>query len=206
MTSHQSKFGYRVGSLISGNFLPADVRTYLTKMLPQELRQHSNAVEFIKRVDEAAQNASENAKRVTPGQTKSDIEALSTAATRLCKALKPFTGASESFDTLQAHFDYQHPSPAPLSELLTRLSADLLALREGCTYAVDRIKPNAAVQPQKDAARWMVEIIIRAHVDLFGKKPPMRGWFEDFVKAAGDAASVPCGTGVIDEAVSRFNT
>lgn len=198
------KFGNRSGSIISGNFLSAADQSHLALLLPQKLRQHPNAAEFIRRVDEAAQNAAENAKRTTPGQTKDDVEALAKAATGLRKALQPFTGASESFDTLEANLLYLAPSGVELSDLLTRLSADLLSLRDGCNYTAGKIAPDGAVQPQKDAARWMAEMIVRAHVGTFDALPPQKSWFSIFVSKVGEMAGIPCGSGVVGDSVKGF--
>ena len=197
-------FGNRRGSLISGNFLSTKDHDHLALLLPEKLRQHPNAAEFIGRVDEAVQNASENVMHTTAGQIKGNVEALGKAATELRKALQPFTGTSESFDTLESHFDYLAPSGAALSELLTRLSVDLLSLRDGCNYTAGKITPDGAVQPQKDAARWMAEMIVRAHLYAFDELPPKRSWFSKFVADVGKKAGIPCGSGVVGDAVKVF--
>lgn len=198
------KFGNQSGSIISGNFLSADNHAHLALLLPAKLRQHPNAAEFIRCVDRAAQNASESASRTTPGQIKGNVEALGKAATELRQALQPFTGTSESFDTLEGHFDYLAPSEAALSELLTRINVDLLSLRDGCNYTASKITPDGAVQPQKYAARWMAEMIVRSHFQLFDALPPQRGWFSYFVSEVGEMANLPCGSGVVGEAVRGF--
>lgn len=159
---------------------------------------------------------------VPSGQVRYDLLSASHAAAEMQEALAPLADTSAVYDALDLRCRHlvlrarqqeepaatrpavpalANDAPPNLADLLTRIHADLQALRTATEYAVGRI--SSPRSSPKDRERALVKAIALSYRNHFGALPPQRSWFADALMAhIGDCLGVDIGHRIVGEVVA----
>lgn len=194
--------------------------------LPAKLRNRPEAGGFLSAVVEASSifySMYREGWKLTTAETRNSIESLEKVAHELQNALRRFSGGgSDEFDVLNAHFDYlvirnnergmpsadrpvvpPLPTATPeLDELLTRINTDLSALRTGCVYAANLIRPERNLAKGRELE--FATAIANCFKTSFGELPPKRGTFAPFVDEVGRYLCLNIGPAITAAAVESL--
>jgi hypothetical protein len=206
-----------VAALLAARNGQKDVRELLKDealrlLLPERLRGHRAAPDFLLDVVDACVEVSESLLSHDghrPERTRDELLDVCSAASATLSALQALSDGSDAFEVLAGHAEHLRQRteppmlPAELPELpvlLTRIRDDLRVLRQATKHAADRcaLDRNAP----KGAERVLVRMIVASFAMHFEEPPPQRGWFaDDLCKYLGDALGIVVGWRAVGEVV-----
>lgn len=217
--------------LLGGFVEPVPVHLAALRLfLPAKLREHAHADAFLQAVADALALVADM-RNGSPDQTADEardrVRAIEAAARRMVAALHPLStsaNARTSFDAMSAHYEYMAwrarvpgpedsdrptvpalppDAPTTLAQLLTRIELDLRTLEATCGATAGAINP-AQRRQEKAYERRLAALIAEAHIEHFGSKPPVRGWFAAFVAEAGAVIFLDIGQRIVGEVVRGY--
>jgi hypothetical protein len=201
----------------------------MLQLLPEDLRTHGNAAQFVANVRDSAARARFRQQGKPKGTQKERRQTLVAAANQAhkmqhCLTLS-FADDSDGRSDLECFAEYVIPrwragtagdparpaipsgpaSTPDLPNLLARLQADLQALRALCDGAARDFKPDR--NPSKHVEADLASSIAAWHVVAFGFQPAPRGWFGDFVSHVGELVGFKeIGSIIVTKAVGKSKT
>lgn len=206
---------------VDPEFLPDKLRLELRQMLPSDIPR-DKADAFIAACGQAAQFAYSWHGEVAASPRAKELREVEVRCHALLVSLRGLSedAASELYLAVDEAMTAADPrnsggghakavllggGRAVVNKQITDLWALAQAIEGATMHASAGLHGSKQDRPKLSAARVLVQDLAKAHLDAFGRWPPIgEGWFHDVAAHLGKFRGLPCGAKLVNAAIRKL--